>query len=159
MGTEIERRFLVKDGFNPQLIAHDFFDIEQNYLSDTGSWTVRLRKVDNVSYDNPRYFVTMKKFVSAATNHEIEFEVSEDDYNDMFPHTKAVLRKRRWYIEHDGVVWEVDVYVNAPPEFQTICEVELPSKDTPLDIPDWVGMEVTGDRSFSNAALAERLNP
>ena len=162
MAKEIERRFLVKEGLDPEKVEsfkHSF--IEQSYLSKTGDWTIRLRKITS-GPRLPWYAITMKQFVSSATNTEIEFEVSEEVYNDMLPHTGQILKKIRYAITHESSSgrlhsWEVDVYQNAPPEFQTICEIELESENEQFDIPDWVDREVTGDRSYSNAALAERL--
>ena len=40
---------------------------------------------------------------------------------------------------------------NAP---LVLAEVELPSMQTSVVIPDWCGQEITGDKRWSNAALA-----
>ena len=164
MAQEIERRFLVKEGFDPSLIAFQTIQITQSYLPNTGEWTVRARhecwRTKDCNSDEIHYTLTLKKFVSGATNVEIETEIEEKEYQDLFSQTNIRLTKTRYVIIHEGSVtrnkWEVDVYSHNP-EFQTIAEIELLTENATFDIPDWIDKEVTGDRSYSNAALAERL--
>ena len=37
-----------------------------------------------------------------------------------------------------------------------LAEVELPSEDATVELPAWLGEEITGDHSWSNASLAHR---
>ena len=58
-------------------------------------------------------------------------------------------------LELGGGDWVVDCFEaeNAP---LLIAEVELPQADSPLEIPEWCGLEITGDGRWSNAQLAHR---
>ena len=38
-----------------------------------------------------------------------------------------------------------------------VAEIELPSEDFEIDIPSWVGEEVTSDPSYLNAELFKKL--
>ena len=57
----------------------------------------------------------------------------------------------------DGLVWEVDEFEGALAGL-VLAEVELPSSQTEVVLPSWVGQEITGLRSWSNRALAETLS-
>jgi CYTH domain-containing protein len=55
-----------------------------------------------------------------------------------------------------GYCWEIDEYFE-PFEDLIIAEVELQSETEDPPRPPWVGDDITYDRSFSNAALAQRV--
>ena len=40
-----------------------------------------------------------------------------------------------------------------------VAEIELGAEDEALTLPSWVGADVTGDRRYSNAVLAESGPP
>jgi CYTH domain-containing protein len=64
-----------------------------------------------------------------------------------------VIEKRRYRVPHKGFTWEVDVYEGAL-EGLVVAEVEM-KKETDLPaLPAWLGREITGDRRYSNQALA-----
>jgi adenylate cyclase len=64
----------------------------------------------------------------------------------------AGLSKRRWIVPYDGLVWEVDEFTGRH-EGLVIAEVEMPSADTVLNLPSFVGGEVTGDPAYYNSTL------
>ncbi|HOO19346.1 MAG TPA: adenylate cyclase, partial [Paludibacteraceae bacterium] len=55
-----------------------------------------------------------------------------------------------------GQRFEVDEF-HGENEGLIIAEIELESENTPIQKPDWLGKEVTGDERFYNAQL--RKNP
>jgi adenylate cyclase len=55
-----------------------------------------------------------------------------------------------------GLVWEVDEFAGLN-EGLIVAEVELSDPDQPVELPTWVGAEVTDDERFYNSNLA--LNP
>jgi adenylate cyclase len=65
-----------------------------------------------------------------------------------------VLEKVRHYVAHGGLVWEIDVY-DGLLKGVTIAEVELDRPDRVLELPDWVGSEITGDLRYSKTAMEE----
>ena len=66
-----------------------------------------------------------------------------------------LIEKTRYRIEHAGLTWELDVFEGENAGL-VVVEVELPAADTPVDIPAWVGEEVTGDPRYYNANLVAR---
>jgi adenylate cyclase len=51
------------------------------------------------------------------------------------------------------VVWEIDEFLGEN-QGLLIAEVELTSPDQAIDVPDWVGEEVTTDKRYYNSNLA-----
>ena len=56
-------------------------------------------------------------------------------------------------VRHEGRMWEVDVFAGDNAGL-IVAEVELPSADAPLSLPEWVGAEVSHDPRFFNSNLA-----
>jgi len=56
----------------------------------------------------------------------------------------------------DGFIWEIDEFEDGLAGL-ILAEVELPSEQQPVELPSWIGLELTGLRNWSNAALAETL--
>ena len=52
----------------------------------------------------------------------------------------------------DGSLWEVDEFEDSLAGL-IIAEVELKSVDQSVDLPPWLGMELTNLRGWSNASL------
>ncbi len=67
----------------------------------------------------------------------------------------VVLDKTRFNVEHQGYTWEVDVYEGVYNGL-VVAEVELQSETERPPIPDWIGDDVTGDRRYSNAVMANQ---
>jgi len=59
-----------------------------------------------------------------------------------------VLGKVRNYVPHAGLTWEIDVYEGIL-KGVVIAEVELDRADRALQLPDWVGKEISGDVRYS----------
>ena len=66
-----------------------------------------------------------------------------------------VLDKVRHVIAHAGAVWHVDVYEGIL-QGVVLAEVELQHADQELDLPSWIGKEVTDDPSYRKVNM-ERL--
>ena len=58
------------------------------------------------------------------------------------------LEKDRHYVPHAGFVWEIDVY-DGILKGVVIAEIELDKEDRKLELPFWVGEEVTNDPRYS----------
>ena len=58
-----------------------------------------------------------------------------------------VLDKVRHVITHAGAVWHVDAYEGILNGI-VLAEVELRHADQKLDLPSWIGEEVTGDPRY-----------
>ena len=51
------------------------------------------------------------------------------------------------------MLWEIDEF-ESPLSGIIIAEVELEDENQTIEIPDWVGLEVTHLRGWSNASLS-----
>jgi CYTH domain-containing protein len=66
------------------------------------------------------------------------------------------VHKIRHVREHDGLIWEIDRFVDRD---LVLAEVELPAADTPITFPAWlephIVREVTGEAGYVNVNLAK----
>ncbi|MCB2076435.1 MAG: CYTH domain-containing protein [Novosphingobium sp.] len=149
MAREIERKFLVRgDGWRAR--AGDGRRLEQAYLAITDAANVRVRIIDG-----SKAFITVKSARSGMSRDEFEYAVPVEDARAMMTLRKgAIIEKTRHEVPSAGaLVWEVDVFAGAH-EGLVLCEIELPDEATRIEMPDWLGAEVTGDPAYYNAALA-----
>ncbi len=145
MGIEIERKFLVRD--RSVLVGSRGTDYRQGYLSRDPERTVRVR------LSGDRGFLTVKGRSHGATRAEFEYGIPAADAVSLLGLCEGnTVDKTRHRIDHAGLTWEIDVFHGAN-EGLIVAEVELDSADRPVDAPDWVGDEVTGDPRYYNANL------
>jgi len=145
---EIERKFLVssdawRDGTSG-------VPMRQGYLSEGTGTTVRVRVA------GPRAWLTIKGRPEGGVRPEYEYEIPVAEAEAMLPLCSGtIVEKERHRVVHGDHTWEVDVFdgVNRP---LITVEVELDSPDETVEIPSWVGREVTGEARYLNASLARR---
>lgn len=153
MATEIERKFLVSsEGW--RALATKRTAIRQGYLSSNAKATVRVR-----SKDDKQAFLTLKGGARGISRAEYEYEIPIADARELLamaePH---VLEKHRHLVAFGGLTWEVDEF-GGRHEGLVIAEVELASEDQRVDLPEWIGREVTDDDRYYNASLARADAP
>ena len=68
-----------------------------------------------------------------------------------------ILEKVRHCVPYAGVIWNVDVYEGILSGV-VIAEVELDRADQDLQLPDWIGPEVTGDPNYRKINMIARRN-
>lgn len=148
MATEIERKFPVRD--RSVLSGSTGSPYRQGYLSTDPERTVRVRLAGS------RAFLTIKGRSIGAVRAEFEYEIPATDAAELLALCECpAIEKRRHRIDHAGRTWEVDVFEGGNAGL-VVAEIELPSPGTEVDIPDWVGEEVTSDVCYFNANLARR---
>jgi adenylate cyclase len=54
-----------------------------------------------------------------------------------------------------GLIWEVDEFAGENAGL-VIAEVELNNEHQQIELPSWVGAEVTGQAEYYNGSLAQR---
>jgi adenylate cyclase len=146
MPLEIERQFLVRVRLLPTLPAGR--RIEQAYLSASPEVRVRL-----IGHD--RAYITVKSD-GGITREEYEYAIPIPEARSMLELTPWFpILKTRHSLRLDGHTWEIDRY-DAENEGLWSAEVELESEDEPLDLPGWLGDEVTDDHRFKNKNLAQQ---
>jgi len=145
MGTEIERKFLVKEGPWREAAADTY---RQGYLSTVKERTVRVRTINDKGY------LTVKGISVGASRLEFEYEIPVADARELLDKLceKPLIEKQRYKLDHGGLTWEIDVFFGDN-EGLIVAEVELQSEDQVFERPDWVVDEVTSDPRYYNANL------
>ncbi len=148
MGLEIERKFLVRsDDWRPSAGQGQL--IRQGYLSSEGKATVRVR-----SFDDEHAVITLKGKLRGITRPEFEYPIPIEDARELLAIAQPqVLEKRRYDVPYGGLTWEVDVFEGRHLGL-IIAEIELAGADQEIDLPSWVGEEVSHDDRYYNASLA-----
>ena len=181
INTEIERRFLV-DGrrdkpwrechskvnikqfyldsaaleINQQSIAYSGFELvkitpeEYGILVGENNWISRIRMVDE------DIILTMKGKRLHASATELEWKINSLPSMQNLEELPHVIKTRYNKLGSDGLLWEIDEFEGSLAGL-ILAEVELESQDQLVEIPSWIGMELTGLGNWSNAALASTL--
>ena len=146
MGTEIERKFLLKNDTWRSLARGTRY--RQGYLNRSKECTVRVRTIDDDG------FITVKGPNKGASRVEYEYDIPESDARSMLDDLceKPIIEKNRYKIDFAGLVWEVDEFLGENTGL-IVAEVELERVDQSFEKPAWVGDEVTGDPKYYNASL------
>ena len=145
MGIEIERKFLVNGRPWAGLQGTVY---RQGYLTTDPERTVRVRIAGDQGY------LTIKGRSSGASRSEFENPIPLADaiplLEELCPTPR--IEKVRYPIEFAGLTWEVDVF-RGDNAGLVIAEIELERAEQAIELPPWVGREVTGDKRFFNAYL------
>ena len=117
-------------------------------------WIARLRLVDDQAV------FTLKGRRTNATAYELEWVLPlKTGQHVVATGTYPSVSKCRYeWRGEDGVLWEVDEF-QGELDGLVLAEVELPDENHPVELPPWLGLEITGDRSWSNAQLAHNGRP
>lgn len=153
--VEIERKFLVNDPERAIISASHSFQIYQGYISNDTSRTVRLRIRD------AKGFLTIKGPASSdgTTRLEWEQEIPVSEAKALMPLClPGVIQKTRYYVTEQQQLFEVDVF-EARHQGLVIAEIELKDPKDNIQLPLWIGKEVTGDKRYYNSYLAAHSLP
>lgn len=150
MQTEIERKFLTTSSlFKEQAVR--VMNIQQGYIGTTSKGEARVSIRDNKAW-------VMIKSNNKLSRLEYEIPIPKEDAEKLLAETCGrIITKTRYVIpaKTDMLKWEVDVF-HGEDEGLVLAEIELPSKDTIFEKPDWIGKEVTDDSIYYNSSLSER---
>ena len=147
MGKEIERKFLVSgDAWR----KGEGILYRQGYLFKNADLTIRVRVADDHGY------ITIKRFASTITRLEYEYIIPLNDANELLDNvcTKPLIEKTRRCVHDCGLIWEVDEF-HGENKGLILAEVELEDENQQIDLPKWVGKEVSGITKFYNACLVD----
>lgn len=151
MAKEIERKFLVKDNSYAQMATHSR-RLRQAYVSDRSEATVRVR----VGGEDEAW-LTVKGRNSGAVRDEWEFPIPVADAQEMAERLAGgwAIDKTRYIVPFGGYIWEVDEF-HGRYDGLVLAEVELESADALVELPPFVGDEVTGCPEYYNSVLAKK---
>lgn len=149
MATEIERKFLVRrDVWRADSARGTAY--RQGYLSDDPARTVRVRLA------GAKATLTIKGVTRGIERAEFEYEIPPEDAVVLLETLciRPLIEKTRYRLDHGGRTWEVDVFAGDNAGL-IVAEIELPSADAQLELPPWVGAEVSDDARYFNSNLAK----
>jgi adenylate cyclase len=145
MSIEIERKFLVR-GDEWQRLAAKRIDIRQAYLASEGKASVRIRIIDNSSAT-----ITVKSRPVELRRLELEYAIPVLEAEALIPlRQDSIIEKVRHRLPWGDLEWEVDVFSGEN------SEIELRHEQQPVEVPSWIGEEVTGKQPYYNGSLAQR---
>jgi len=154
---EIERKFILPRSPSDDQLGPGTH-IRQGYIAEEDPVEVRVRITDDESN------LTVKAGAGLSRT-EVEVAISAVQAEALWPHTAGrQLEKTRHRVMLDDVtpnlVADVDVYAGTLAGL-CVAEVEFASEEVAasFDPPAWFGRELTGDRAWSNAALARHGRP
>jgi CYTH domain-containing protein len=156
---EFERRFLVEhlpEGIDQRRGWH----ITDRYIKDT---QLRLRRMEPIHEGDTIFKLGQKQVPSPPDFGRMTITniyLSPDEYTVLADLEALELHKRRYSFAHNARIFSIDVFeeklvglVLAETGFDTVEEM-----DQPLDLPSWVGHEMSKDSRFTGGALAS-LSP
>jgi len=150
--VEIERKFLVSNIDNCLHNHTKSTSIVQGYMSFDPERTVRIRKTDTKAY----LTIKGKSNETGNTRFEWEKEITEHEATQLLDLCLGqIIHKTRYFIPHQLHLFEVDVF-SAKLQGLVIAEVELSRSDEKIELPTWIGKEVTGDSRYYNSDLAKK---
>ena len=152
MGTEIERKYLVKPAAwrsQKELLRSQSPDIGarycQGYIPTSNGTTVRLRIVGQQGY------LTIKSKTVGHTRAEFEYPIPVQDAQEMLRNLciKPLIDKYRYKVEIDNLTWEIDEFLGEN-EGLIIAEVELEDENQEINLPFWIEKEVNEKKYFNS---------
>ncbi len=150
MAIEIERKFLVEsDAYKQRATSHS--RIVQGYICSQRGRTVRVRLRDE------RGYLTIKgaSDESGLARYEFEKEITRDEGLSLLRLCEpGLVDKVRWLVPCGRHTFEVDEFFGDNAGL-VVAEVELGSVDESYERPDFLGIEVTGDRRYYNSQLRQ----
>jgi adenylate cyclase len=143
--VEIERKFLVDSKlWEP---SGNGLKIKQGYLS------VDTERIVRVRIANDKAYITIKGKPNGIVRTELEYNIPVSEAEIMikmclgFPVTKTRFKEKI-----NEMIWEIDVF-EGENEGLIMAEIELFDENQKVDLPHWIGDEVSFDSRYFNSWL------
>lgn len=148
MAIEIERKFKVAN--NDWRKGASGSLLKQGYISHARDGSIRVR------IEGSKALLTIKGGAVGASRLEFEYDIPLTDAETMLMILckKPIIEKIRYRIPFGGHTFEVDEFMGDNLGL-IIAEAELKDETELLELPNWIGEEVTGDPKYYNANLIE----
>jgi len=145
MGIEIERKFLID--FKKIDLYDKKIEIKQGYILNSPEKVVRIRVADKDA------FLTIKGKNEGASRPEFEYEIPYDNAIELLKFTDdRIIEKTRYILKINNDIWEIDKF-HGKNEGLVVAEIEIPSEDYDIELPEWILKEVTSDTKYYNNNL------
>ena len=147
---EKERKFKVKSKKFISL-SHKVINMKQGYLSKDNNLSVRIRISDKNSY----LCIKGPSSKSGISRFEFEKKISLFEGRKLLKLClPRIISKKRYLTKYQNQLFEVDVFEGFLKGL-ILAEIELNAESQQIYLPDWVGEEVTGIKSFYNSQLSK----
>jgi CYTH domain-containing protein len=148
MGTEIERKFLVVGEEWRKFAVGTIY--RQGYIFSDMQRTVRVRVAGK------KGFLTIKGMAVGLARPEFEYAIPAEDAMLMLDTLcdRPLIEKTRYVLKQGDLTWEIDEFAGEN-QGLIVAEIELTDENQPIELPSWVGLEVSHDPRYFNAALAK----
>ena len=146
MPQEIEHKYLVRlDVWQP---TEQGVLYRQGYLSTVEERVVRVRIAGE------RAYLTIKGAAHGITRLEFEYAIPVADAATMLDLLceRPLIEKTRYRQSFGGKTWEIDVF-HGDNAGIVVAEVEVASESEPVELPPWLGHEVSDDPRYFNSNL------
>lgn len=159
---EKEFKYLVNPRNIPEeVFRYNFIEIEQGYISGKRDLNTEMRIRIEVQNNEERYILAIKKETGIKGERiEIEIELSEKDFKEVWTLTEGKrLRKRRYLIPRELsnkriIFMELDIFQGKFSGHVTLEVEERKEGDLENFMPpDWISEDLTGDERYSNKNL------
>lgn len=152
MALEIERKFLVANDGWKAFVARTV-RIRDGLIANQNGQKARVRIAD------AQATIALKSRRRGLTRTEFEYVIPLSDAEEMLRVMcdGNILDKVRHCVSFGGATWSIDVYEGILTGI-VLAEIELSGPDQELQLPDWVGKEVTADSNYRKInMLAQRI--
>jgi adenylate cyclase len=141
MKVEIERKFLLaSEGWRREVQRSEFIRDGLIAISDERKTRVRII--------GERATLAVKTRRIAGGRYEFEYDIPLEDAELMLASCGSnATSKHRHYVLHQGLTWEIDEY-DGILKGVVLAEVELDAIDQLIDMPSWIGREVTAQAPY-----------
>jgi adenylate cyclase len=150
MSFEIERKFLVRGNDWRALVSSET-TIRQAYLASSAKSSTRIRiRGDGTAT------LTIKSRPADLRRLELEYPIPVLQAEALMQLREgSIIEKTRYVVPHGSLAWEIDVFAGDNLGL-IIAEIELKDVDQPIDVPAWIGREVTAQPQYYNSYLAQQ---
>lgn len=150
---EIERRFLIKNLNNLNLLNYKHKQIIQDYLYIDLFTAIRKRKI--IEYNSVKYTYTVKTNKIGISINEIEKEITEKEYNqlNLNPNFNQIDKIRYIIPYKENLNIELDVF-NKNYSGIIFAEIEFKNEKQAniINLPNWFGNEISNKITNSDMA-------
>jgi adenylate cyclase len=150
MSFEIERKFLVRGNEWRALVSSET-TIRQAYLASGTKSSTRIRiRGDGTAT------LTIKSRPADLRRMELEYSIPVLQAEALMQLREgSIIEKTRYVVPHGSLAWEIDVFAGENLGL-IIAEIELKDVDQPVDVPAWIGREVTAQPQYYNSYLVQQ---
>lgn len=148
MAQEIERKYLLQGDSWRELAIGSVYC--QGYIATKNQVTVRVRIVGQQGY------LTIKGPSVKCSRLEFEYPIPVEDAQEMLNTLceQPLIEKIRYKVQWGGLTWEIDEF-DGLNQGLILAEVELNDANQEIELPPWIGEEVSHDHRYFNSYLVK----